>query len=243
MQTGLCAFRVGLIADAHHSLSDICSGGKIKELLAQGTSSRHSERSPEQERIEKSRQIPYHMHINLDFVEYAHLVSAMLLEVPNMAANAYDNKRKVISRPFRKLLDYFDRQTFSGPPENTRESVVAAARYASLTRSLMRAIGLVSPPPPPSHTVSLSLCFVLCSNSALATGNWRAAADFLLGLRVWRLVTDSEDIKEMLRKKLKEEGLRTYLFSYGAFYSSFSLDELASAFDVRVSLSQLRLIN
>jgi translation initiation factor 3 subunit C len=124
-----------LIQDAHNSLSEICSGGKIKELLAQGTSSRHTERSAEQERIEKARQIPHHMYINLELVECAHFVSAMLLEVPNMAANAHDIKRKVISRAFRKLLDYFDRQAFSGPPENTRESVVAAARYGCFVRN------------------------------------------------------------------------------------------------------------
>jgi translation initiation factor 3 subunit C len=83
-----------------------------------------------QEMIEKleKRLVPYHMHISLDMLECAHLTSAMLLEVPNMAAMNPDSKRKVISRPFRKNLEHLERNVFSGPPETTRDYVMAAAK-------------------------------------------------------------------------------------------------------------------
>lgn len=125
VQVGLCAFRLGHFHEAHSCLAEISSGGKTKELLAQGNSARTMDRTPEMERLDRIRQVPFHIHINLDQVECAHLVSAMLLEVPNMAAGA---NRKVISRPYRKLVDFFDRQHLSGPPESTRETVLAAGR-------------------------------------------------------------------------------------------------------------------
>jgi len=136
------------------------------------------------------------MHINLELLETIHLSTAMLMEVPHMAANAYDMKRKVISKPFRRLLDYFDRQVFAGPPEQTRDFVMASAR-------------------------------------ALSRGNWKKSSDLLLSLPIWNLFdSKKEAIMAMLKRKIQEEGLRTFLFSYASHYDSMSQSELAEMFSL-----------
>ena len=126
---GMCAFRLGRIHDAHQCLGDICSG-RVRELLAQGvSSSRFNDKSAEQEKAEKRRQVPYHQHINMDLLEACHLISAMLLEVPNMAAASgrgedSHRRQRIISRTFRKFRDQYDHQVFTGPPEQTRDYVM-----------------------------------------------------------------------------------------------------------------------
>lgn len=37
-------------------------------------------------------------------------------------------KRRTISKTFRRMLDYSERQVFAGPPENTRDGVIMSAR-------------------------------------------------------------------------------------------------------------------
>ena len=121
---GLAAFRQGLIVKAHDCLSIICSG-RVRELLAQGQSRWH-EKDPEQEKAERRRQMPYHMHINPDLLDCCHLTCAMLLELPQMAKQSPNPQ--LISRHFRKFMQLYNRQIFTGPPENTREHVLAAAK-------------------------------------------------------------------------------------------------------------------
>jgi translation initiation factor 3 subunit C len=135
VQLGLCAFREGMIKEAHTCLHDISGTGRVKELLAQGLQAqRYGAVSPEQEKLERQRQLPFHMHINLELLECVYLTCSMLLEIPAMAqaGNSPENKKKVISKPFRRMLDYNSRQVFTGPPENTRDHIMGAAKALSI---------------------------------------------------------------------------------------------------------------
>ncbi|KAJ5681714.1 Eukaryotic translation initiation factor 3 subunit C [Penicillium maclennaniae] len=132
VQIGLCAFRAGLIYEAQTTLGEICGSGRQKELLAQGIIlQRYSTVSPEQERLERQRQLPFHMHINLELLECIYLTSSMFLEVPLMAqtSSSPEMRRRMISKTFRRMLDYNERQVFTGPPENTRDGVIMSAKF------------------------------------------------------------------------------------------------------------------
>jgi translation initiation factor 3 subunit C len=203
---GICAFRVGRIYDSQQCLSDICSG-RVKELLAQGVNTgRFSDKTPEQEKAEKRRQVPYHQHINLDLLEACHLISAMLLEVPNMAAAAVEgesgySRRRVISRTFRKFHEQYNHQVFTGPPEQTRDYVMRAAH------SLMKGDWKSS---------SELLCNLGVWKLLPGQGAKQRIADMLIG-------------------KMKLEALRTYLFTFSAQYDSLSLSQLCGMFELSKS--------
>lgn len=131
VQVGLCAFRQGLVYDAQNTLQEICGSGRQKELLAQGVMmQRYNQVSPEQERLEKQRQLPFHMHINLELLECVYLTCSMLLEIPLLAqtGSSPDVRKRIISKTYRRMLEYHERQIFTGPPENTRDHVMQASK-------------------------------------------------------------------------------------------------------------------
>ncbi|KAF9461334.1 eukaryotic translation initiation factor 3 subunit 8 N-terminus-domain-containing protein [Collybia nuda] len=197
VQLGLCAFRSGLIKEAQATLQDIFTTQRVKELLAQGV---HQQRfqilTPEQEKAEKQRQLPFHMHINTELLEAAFLVSSMLVEIPLLASiDSEEMKRKTISKPFRRLLDFADRQVFTGPPESTRDHIMQASK-------------------------------------ALQDGEWEECRDLIQSIKIWSLMPEAVAVKEMLAKRIQEQGLRTYLFTYAPHYSTLSISLLSRTFSL-----------
>jgi translation initiation factor 3 subunit C len=97
VQLGLCAFRFGAMEEAHQALVDLQSGNRIKELLGQ--------------KIDRMYFLPYHMHINLQFIEWIYYISAMLIEIPWRS----------------KYYHILMKQPILGPPESMRDHIVAAS--------------------------------------------------------------------------------------------------------------------
>ncbi|XP_033928375.1 eukaryotic translation initiation factor 3 subunit C-like isoform X4 [Melopsittacus undulatus] len=200
VQLGICAFRQGLIKDAHNALLDIQSSGRAKELLGQGLLLRSlQERNPEQEKVEKRRQVPFHMHVNLELLECVYLVAAMLLEIPYMAAHEFDARRRMISKQFHHQLRVGERQPLLGPPESMREHVVAASK-------------------------------------AMKMGDWRSCHRYVVNEKmngkVWDLFPEADKVRAMLVRKIQEESLRTYLFTYSSVYDSISMEILSAMFEL-----------
>jgi translation initiation factor 3 subunit C len=205
VQLGMCAFRLGMIVEAQGCLQEICGQQRQKELLAQGVQlARYNQQqvSPEQEKLERQRQLPFHMHINLELLECIYLVCSMLMEIPSIAqaGSSPDAKKRVISKTFRRFLEYNERQVFIGPPENTRDHVMQASK-------------------------------------ALSQGDWKKSRNLIQRIKVWDLMgkDESERIKSMLGRKIQDEGVRTYLFTYSSFYDTLSLSSLGDMFDLSMN--------
>lgn len=58
------------------------------------------------------------MHINLRMLECIYLVAAMLIEIPYMAADEFDTRRRMISKSYYQQLRSSERQALVGPPKS-----------------------------------------------------------------------------------------------------------------------------
>lgn len=71
---------------------------------------------------------PLSLPPTIQMLECVYLVSAMLIEIPYMAAHEFDARRRMISKSFHHQLKNSERQSLVGPPESMREHVVAASK-------------------------------------------------------------------------------------------------------------------
>lgn len=62
---------------------------------------------------------------------------------------------------------------------------------------------------------------------AMKKGDWRTCEQHVLSLSVWSLCPNADAVRAMLRQKIKEESLRTFLFAHSGIYDSLSLDTLS----------------
>ena len=143
---GVAAFSSGEIKDAYNLLTDICSTGRIRELLAQGVTRAQGnvEKSAEVDRAERRRLLPYHMHLNIELIEAAYGLSAMIMEVPNLSKWIGTDMVTASRRlgKYKRQLDSYDRQLFAGPPESAKDSIALAGK-ALLNDEIGRAVELV----------------------------------------------------------------------------------------------------
>ena len=117
--------------------------------------------------------MPFHMHINLELLESVHLIAAMLLETPNMAATALAAPRRVISKPFRRLLDNYERQTFTG--RRCFPDLIVIMSTSLLSSSLALVAWLIA------SSITQSLERYAGSSCHSPSENWTSVQPFTVG--------------------------------------------------------------
>uniref|UniRef100_A0ACB8EV88 Eukaryotic translation initiation factor 3 subunit C n=1 Tax=Sphaerodactylus townsendi TaxID=933632 RepID=A0ACB8EV88_9SAUR len=182
VQLGICAFRQGMIKDAHNALLDIQSSGRAKELLGQGLLMRSmQERNQEQEKIEKRRQVPFHMHINLELLDGARSTSKQFTDSPVACGRAPAPSR----------------------PPGVHEGTVVLGNLEEADKDDL---------------------------------DWKTCHRFIVNEKmngkVWDLFPEADKVRSMLVRKIQEESLRTYLFTYSSVYDSISMEILSDMFEL-----------
>uniref|UniRef100_A0A8V0X4N2 Eukaryotic translation initiation factor 3 subunit C N-terminal domain-containing protein n=1 Tax=Gallus gallus TaxID=9031 RepID=A0A8V0X4N2_CHICK len=83
------------------------------------------------------------------------------------------------------------------------------------------AMGLPHCPPGPPESMREH---VVAASKAMKTGDWRSCHRFIVNEKmngkVWDLFPEADKVRAMLVRKIQEESLRTYLFTYSSVYDS-----------------------
>jgi len=64
----------------------------------------------------------------LELVDTVYLISAMLIEIPNIVQETKVNMYKAISKIFRKICENYDKSQFNGPPDTYKDYIYAASK-------------------------------------------------------------------------------------------------------------------
>jgi len=120
-QLGLAAFRAGMMKEARNYLFDIYNSQSSREILGQSLSSMKKHTPEEEQRL-----VPYHMRISSDMIEVAVFVSTMLEEIPAFVANP--KHKDPNARHFWKHYRMSQISDVCGPPQNTRDRIIAASK-------------------------------------------------------------------------------------------------------------------
>jgi translation initiation factor 3 subunit C len=77
---------------------------------------------------------------------------------------------------------------------------------------------------------------VVAASKAMRHGEWKACSEFIvnkkMNTKVWDLFYEADRVRDMLVKFIKEESLRTYLFTYSNVYGSISVPYLSEMYDL-----------
>merc|ERR1719495_1244182 len=80
---------------------------------------------------------------------------------------------------------------------------------------------------------------VVAASKAMRNGDWRKCRDFIINAKmnakVWDLFYEADKVRAMLARKIQEETLRTYLFTYSKVHNSISIVTLGQMFESKHS--------
>lgn len=140
-------------------------------------------------------------------------------------------------------MEYYDRQVFTGPPESARETILVAAKALEkgdwkTCKQMILSLPVIQLIPNKDGTqVSFPTVFLLPKKNLFIAMRTCEEHIFFLFHPLLTLLA----VVAILGKEIQEQGLRTYLFAYGQYYDSLSLDKLCSMFELEengTSLSQ-----
>jgi translation initiation factor 3 subunit C len=75
---------------------------------------------------------------------------------------------------------------------------------------------------------------VIAATHAMRKGDWQKCKDYVLEIKVWELFINKDKVKEMLGRKIQEESLRTFIFTFSETYDTLSLERLSQMFELPV---------
>ncbi|EUR69538.1 hypothetical protein PFBG_03752 [Plasmodium falciparum 7G8] len=73
---------------------------------------------------------------------------------------------------------------------------------------------------------------IILATKHLQKGNWKLCCEKIFSLSIWPKFPDKEKVQNILKEKIKQEAMRTYIFRYISIYESFSIDQLCVMFDL-----------
>lgn len=78
---------------------------------------------------------------------------------------------------------------------------------------------------------------IVAAAKAMGNGDWSACNTFIINekmnAKVWNLFHQADKVRGMLTRLIKEESLKTYLFTYSHVYISISIDTLSQMFELQ----------
>jgi len=209
VQVGLAAFKCGEYELCHQFLSEIQCTTKCREMLGQSLSS--TREKPELRKIvDPFVQIPHHLEVPLDLIEFCYLVSALFYELSKSYFIGLNQKVQCaedlinisLSKHLKHVLIKTEREyVFLGTPDSLVEHVYLAFR-SILNHNSEAAIGILT-----SETLMDSVY-----------------ADFD--------VENNPQIIENLKLKIRKQCLISFLVHSKSTYSEISFHSLSNMFSL-----------
>lgn len=75
---------------------------------------------------------------------------------------------------------------------------------------------------------------VVAASKAMKLGDWKTCHSFIINEKMngilWDLFPEADKVRKKLVRKIQEESLKTYVFTYSSVYNSISMETLSDMF-------------